>query len=91
MYNAYTRVIIFNKSASVTTKCGMVTKRVTENVSLAPAVMDDVTEQIFFFFFSQFQTNIQAIKQPSKQINDDPNKKVLTYKKVCACKQCISV
>ena len=27
---------------------------------------------------TQFQTNIQAIKQPSKQINDDPNKKVLT-------------
>ena len=52
LYNAYTRVIIFNKSASVTTKCGLVTKRVTENVSLAPAVMDDVTEQNILTFKS---------------------------------------
>ena len=27
---------------------------------------------------TQFQTKIQAVKRPSKQINDDPNKKVLT-------------
>ena len=38
-----TRVKIFNKSALVITKCGMVTKRVKENV-LASALMSDVTE-----------------------------------------------
>ena len=42
LYNA--RVKILNKSASFTTKCIMVTERVTENVSLTPASMDDVTE-----------------------------------------------
>ena len=39
-----TRVKIFNKNVSVTTKCGMVTKRVTQNVWLTPAMMDDITE-----------------------------------------------
>ena len=42
LYNA--RVKILNKSASFTTKCIMVSKRVTENVWLTPALMDDVTE-----------------------------------------------
>ena len=42
LYNA--RVKILNKSASFTTRCVMVTERVTENVSLTPSLMDDVTE-----------------------------------------------
>ena len=35
---------VLNKSASFTTKCIMATERVTENVWLTPALMDDVTE-----------------------------------------------
>ena len=42
LYN--TRVKVLNKSASFTTKCIMVSKRVTENVCLTPALMDDATE-----------------------------------------------
>ena len=44
LYNAPVKIL--NKSASFTTKCIMATKskRVTENVWLAPALMDDVTE-----------------------------------------------
>ena len=42
LYNA--RVKLLNKSASFTTKCIIATKRVTENVWLTPALMDDVTE-----------------------------------------------
>ena len=42
LYNA--RVKILNKSASFAIKCIMVSKRVTENVWLTPALMDDVTE-----------------------------------------------
>ena len=42
LYNA--RVKILNKSASFATKCIMATERVTENVWLTPALMDDVTE-----------------------------------------------
>ena len=37
-------VKILNKSASFTTKYIMATERVTENVWLTPALMDDVTE-----------------------------------------------
>ena len=42
LYNA--RVKILNKSASFTTKYIMATERVTENVWLTPALMDDVTK-----------------------------------------------
>ena len=42
LYNA--RVQILNKSDSFTTKCMMATERVTENVWLTPALMDDVME-----------------------------------------------
>ena len=35
---------VLNNSASFTTKCIMATERVTENVLLTPALMDDVTE-----------------------------------------------
>ena len=38
---------------------------------------------------TQFQTKIQAIKRPNKQIKDDPNK-IVTYI-ACACEQCMSV
>ena len=42
LYN--TRVKILNRSASFTTKCIMATERVTEDVWLTPALMDEVTE-----------------------------------------------
>ena len=40
------------------------------------ALLSHVFATLNFFFFSQ--TKIQAIKRPNKQINDDPNKIVLT-------------
>ena len=42
LYNAHVKIL--NKSASQLTKCIMATERVTENVWLTPALMDDVTE-----------------------------------------------
>ena len=42
LYNAHVKIV--NKSASFTTNCIMVSKRVTENVGLTPALMDDITE-----------------------------------------------
>ena len=42
LYNGHVNKL--NKSASFTTKYIMATERVTENVWLTPALMDDVTE-----------------------------------------------
>ena len=50
LYNA--RVKILNKSASFTTKCIMVSERVTDNVWLTPALIDDVTEKNILKFKS---------------------------------------